>query len=85
MFEGYIKDSCFYFKTPVCHPDVSKWGYAFQIGEGKEIPIMPVAHVLNKICENCTHLAFEELEENQCPFCQSVKLLTIAESVAKSY
>ncbi|GAF95277.1 unnamed protein product, partial [marine sediment metagenome] len=72
----YLMHFCTNWKGQGCNPEVEEQGYAKEIKNGEEIPLMPVGEEqdkLDEICKNCDSRSIIT-EEQKCPICDSVNI-----------
>lgn len=72
----YLMHFCTNWKGSGCNPEVEEQGYAKEIKNGEEIPLMPVGEEQDKfdeICKNCDSRSIIT-EEQKCPICDSVNV-----------
>lgn len=78
---------CTNWKGSGCNPEVEEQGYAKEIKNGEEIPLMPVGEEqdkLDEICKNCDSRSIIT-KEQKCPICDSenVEAPGISEGLSK--
>ena len=72
----YLMHFCTNWKGSGCNPAVEEQGYAKEIKNGEDIPLMPSGKeqdILDEICKNCDSRSIIT-EEQKCPICDGVNV-----------
>jgi len=72
----YLMHFCTNWKGSGCNPAVEEQGYAKEIKNGEDIPLMPFGEEqdkLDEICKDCKSGSFFSKEE-RCPVCDSTEV-----------